>query len=135
MIRRSHAVAATSLALALAGCSSSSSPLHGEQLTAVAATPGPGGTQQITIDATNMFRFDPPVIKAHPGTLKITLVDTGSYPHNLSVESLHVTSQTVTGELGDTKTTFTVRFAHPGTYDFVCTFHSSAGMRGQFIVH
>ena len=90
--------------------------------------------QQVTIRATNMFRFGPSTITAHSGTLKVTLLDTGGYPHNLSVASLHITSDTVTGGFGQNRTTFTLRFPHPGTYTFECTFHSSAGMRGKFVV-
>ena len=100
----------------------------------VAATDGPGGVQQVTINATNSFRFDPATITAHPGTLKVTLVDTGSYPHNLAVDALHFMSQTVTGSPGENTTTFTLRFAKPGSYPFVCTFHSTAGMRGKFVI-
>jgi plastocyanin len=100
----------------------------------VAATAGPGGVQQVTIGATNMFRFSPAVVTAHPGELRVKLVDTGSYPHNLSVDGLHITSMTVTGEPGQSSTTFTLRFGKPGTYPFKCTFHSSAGMRGEFVI-
>lgn len=100
----------------------------------VAATQAPDGAQQVTIDATNMFRFSPAVVTAHVGKVQVTLVDTGSYPHNVAVDGLDFTSKTVTGDLGQNTTTFTLSFTKPGRYPFRCTFHSSAGMRGAFVI-
>lgn len=105
-----------------------------DAVASAAATPGAGGTQQVTISATNDFRFSPATISAHPGALQVTLDDTGSYPHNLAVAALHFTSKTVTGSTGQQSTTFTLHFDKPGTYKFVCTFHSSAGMVGEFVI-
>ena len=124
--------------LLAAGCSSGSTGHHAAPASGPAASAsaqsGAGGVQQITINATNDFRFDPATIHAHVGMLRVTLVDTGSYPHNLAVASLHSTSKTVSGEPGATSTTYTLTFANPGTFSFVCTYHSSAGMKGQFVV-
>lgn len=127
--------------LLAAGCSSGSTGHHAAPASGAAssassasAQPGAGGVQQITINATNDFRFDPATIHSRVGTLRVTLVDTGSYPHNLAVASLHSTSKTVSGQPGATSTTYMLTFAHPGTYSFVCTYHSSAGMKGQFVV-
>jgi plastocyanin len=92
------------------------------------------GVQQVTISTTDQFRFAPTAIRAHVGTLRIVLTDQGSYPHNIAFPALHATSATVSGNLGQRQTTFTVSFAHPGVYEFVCTFHSSAGMRGRVVV-
>lgn len=101
---------------------------------AVTATKGADGAQQVTIDTTDMFRFTPTTIHAHVGELRIVLTDHGSYPHNISFPALRASSSTVSGSPGQQKTTFTVTFSHPGTYDFVCTFHSSAGMKGHITV-
>ena len=87
-----------------------------------------------TINTTDNFRFVPANIQAHVGKLRIVLTNKGSYPHNISFPTLHATSSTVSGNPGQQQTTFTVTFTHAGTYDFVCTFHSSAGMKGQFTV-
>ena len=92
------------------------------------------GVQQVTIDTTDQFRFAPATLRAHVGTLRIALTDHGSYPHNIAFSDLHSTSATVSGDPGQRQTTFTVRFTHAGTYDFVCTFHSSAGMSGRVTV-
>jgi plastocyanin len=134
---RRWAAAAVALSAA-AACSggpdhamSTSTPDGGQPV--VAAT-GADGVQQITISSTNAFRFQPAAVKAHTGKLRVTLIDAGSYPHNLAVDALHFTSKTVSGGLGDNKTTFTLDFTHPGTYGFICTFHSSAGMRGEFVI-
>ncbi len=136
-VRLPTALAATVLAAALTSCSSGSSATNAADSSpgpAVAATIGSDGVQRVTIEATDMFRFEPATISAHPGSLTITLVDNGGYPHNLSVSGLHTTSHTVTGGPGQSRTTFMVRFPGPGTYPFECTFHSSAGMRGEFVI-
>lgn len=102
--------------------------------TTATATKGADGVQQITIDTTDKFRFTPMAIRAQVGKLRIVLTDNGSYPHNISFPSLGETSSTVSGNPGRRQTTVTVTFARPGTYRFVCTFHSSAGMRGEVTV-
>lgn len=132
------AVAVAVLALLASGCSSSSSQPRASAVVGAAPSAstrmGPGGVQEVTIHATNGFRFDPSVITAHVGTVRVTLVDAGSYPHNLSVSAVHVTSTTVSGAPGAMAATFTLTFTHPGRYGFVCTYHSSAGMKGDFVV-
>ena len=116
---------ALALPLVITGCGGSSN--HN-------ATRDPEGVQQVTINTTDQFRFTPMDIRAHVGTLRIVLTDAGSYPHNISFGSLHATSETVSGSPGQQKTSFSVTFTHAGVYDFVCTFHSSAGMKGQVTV-
>lgn len=92
------------------------------------------GIQQVTIHTTDEFRFTPATVHAHVGKLRIQLVDDGSYPHNISFPALHATSSSVSGNPGQQQTTLTVSFAHAGTYEFICTFHSSAGMKGRISV-
>ena len=123
-MRRSVRVAAVTCAaaMALVGCSSG----DGSQTAA--------GAQQVTVHATDQFRFTPSTIHARVGTLRIVLADDGSYPHNISFPGLHTTSRTVSGDPGQGTTTFTVTLSHPGTYEFACAFHSSAGMKGRVIV-
>lgn len=123
--------------LALTGCGSSAGPKAAAPdaaALATMATSGPDGVQQILIEATDNFRFAPSTIDAHVGQLRIVLVDDGSYPHNISFPALHATSSTVSGTPSQQRKTFTVTFDHAGTYDFVCTFHSSAGMKGRVVV-
>jgi plastocyanin len=113
---------------------------------AIAATAGVGAcsngrpaatipaVQHVTVDATDMLRFAPSTITVHPGTVVITLVSAGSYPHNLSLPELHAQSRDVSGLPGQSRATLTVAGLTPGTYTFVCTYHDSAGMRGQLVV-
>jgi plastocyanin len=89
---------------------------------------------KITISTTDQLMFAPSTITTRVGTLLVTLTNNGSYPHNMSVPALHVTSHTVSGGPGSTSTTVRLEFAKPGRYPFVCTYHASAGMRGEFIV-
>jgi plastocyanin len=89
----------------------------------------------VIVSTDDDFRFTPDRIvvdRGHP--LHIELRQTGSYPHNLSVPALHVTSDTVSGDFGHETTRFTVDTSRAGTYRFICTFHDEAGMTGQLVV-
>ena len=111
--------------------------------------PPQAGVQAVTIGATDDFRFTPGDVSVHPGKVRLTLVDRGAYPHNIAFStlgptslgptslgptSLGATSASVSGSPGQTSTTLTLTFTRPGRYDFVCTYHSSAGMKGSLVV-
>ncbi|MDQ1746084.1 MAG: hypothetical protein QOD07_347 [Frankiaceae bacterium] len=98
------------------------------------ATTGADGVQEVVVGTTDKFRFGPATVHAHTGRLRIVLIDDGNYPHNIAFSSLHATSATVSGTPGQQRKVLTVTFASPGTYDFVCTYHSSAGMKGRVVV-
>ena len=121
--RVAFAPAVLALFALLAGCSAASAPK-------VATS----GIQTVTIGATDDFRFTPAEVKVHPGRVRITLVDNGAYPHNIAFPSLGVTSTSVSGSPGQTSTTLLLTVPRPGRYDFVCTYHSSAGMKGSLLV-
>ena len=124
---RSVTFAAAAVLLSiLAGCSSS-------HPTAAAAT-GSDGVQAVTFRTTDDFRFVPASATVHTGKVRITLTDAGSYPHNISFPALHTTSASVSGSPGQTSTSLLLTFATPGRYSFVCTYHSTAGMKGQLVV-
>lgn len=89
--------------------------------------------QNVTIRATDAFRFDPSEITVHQGRVRLTLVDTGSYPHNIVLPSLHARSADVSGSLGEQRTTLTLDVS-PGSYSFFCGYHSTAGMSGRLVV-
>jgi plastocyanin len=128
---------ATALPLLTTACGGSAAPGSAAQSSTsqpAIAMKGSDGVQQITIDTTDNFRFVPATIQAHVGKLRIVLTDHGSYPHNISFPTLHATSKTVSGNPGQQATTFTIDLTHKGNYDFVCTFHSSAGMKGRVTV-
>jgi plastocyanin len=92
------------------------------------------GSQRVTITGNSALRFAPMTVRLHTGTVRITLKDSGAYPHNIVIPALHVTSPTVTGDPGGAQTSFTVTFRHPGSYAFDCQYHASAGMTGMFLV-
>ena len=74
------------------------------------------------------------VIHVHTGTVRVTLKDSGAYPHDVVIPSLHLRSPSVTGDPGGTVVRFRVTFARPGRYAFHCSYHASAGMTGVFVV-
>ncbi|HVB26818.1 MAG TPA: cupredoxin domain-containing protein [Mycobacteriales bacterium] len=127
------ATASTLLAVGLAGCGGGGAAAGATRPTAPAGAAASAG-QHVTITANSSLRFAPMVVPVHTGTVQITLVDSGAYPHNLVIPGLHVTSGTVTGDPGGAQTVFTVTFAQPGTYSFHCVYHASAGMVGSFVV-
>jgi len=88
----------------------------------------------VTITGNSSLRFAPMTVHVRTGTVKITLKDMGSYPHNIVIPGLGVTSATVTGAPGSGSVSFTVTFKHPGHYAFHCQYHQSAGMVGAFVV-
>jgi plastocyanin len=96
--------------------------------------PVAAGSQQVTITGNSLLRFAPMRLRLHPGTVRITLKDSGAYPHNIVIPALHLTSPSVTGGPGSTQVSFTVTFRHAGTYAFRCQYHASAGMVGTFVV-
>jgi len=120
------AMTAAVAALALAACGSSG--------TSSQAGSTAKASQQVTITGNSSLRFAPMTVHLHTGTVRITLKDSGAYPHNIVIPALHVTSSTVTGDPGGSRTSFTVTFSHPGTYSFHCQYHASAGMTGVFLV-
>ena len=133
--RSAALIAGVLLAAGLTACSSSSNSgaaaSHGLASAAAAAE---GGVQTLTVHATDQLRFKPADLVVHVGTVRITLIDDGSYPHNLSVPAQHSTSKTVIGDPGGQRTTITLRFSQPGSYHFECTYHASAGMTGTITV-
>jgi plastocyanin len=118
---------------ALAACSSGDSQPDAASAPSVAAAAATG-VQLVTLHVTDRLRFTPDSISVHPGKVRLTLVDDGSYPHNFSIPSLHVVSPTVSGNPGQTSATTTLTLTKPGTYPFVCTFRSAAGMHGEIVV-
>jgi plastocyanin len=70
----------------------------------------------------------------HPGTLNIDRGDSvtwvwrdGKTEHNVTFHSFHSRTQA--------QGSYTVRFAHTGTFSYECTLHVAEGMRGKIVVH
>ncbi len=124
------------LALALAAGGSTAAAFAGRGSTAARAGAGSDHrpvVQHVTLAGTNSLRFSPSTVHVHVGAVRVALVDSGAYPHDIVVPSLHVTSPTVTGDPGGTRVSFTVRFPRAGRYPFHCQYHQSAGMVGVFV--
>jgi plastocyanin len=120
--------AAAAVALALtAGCSA------GHTAGQPAAKPS-DEVQAVTLTATDAFRFTPTITTVHTGRVRITLTENGSYPHNISFPGLNTTSSSISGSPGQTSTSLLLTVNTPGHYGFVCTYHSSAGMKGDLVV-
>jgi plastocyanin len=119
------------LPLAVAGCGGAAAAPTSAQ---TSGTPeGPNGV--VVIKADDNFRFTPDRVVVDRGQqLRIELQQAGSYPHNLAVPALRVTSDTVSGDLGQRTTRFSVNTSRAGTYRFICTFHDQAGMTGRLVV-
>ena len=120
-------------AVLLAGCGGSparSAPAKGSP---AGAAPGQAG-QRVTIMGTNALRFAPMIVRVRAGRVRITLADSGSYPHDLVIPLLKVKSATVSGDPGAGSVSLTVTFPRPGRYPFHCQYHQSAGMTGVFVV-
>ena len=123
---------ATSASSASASRSATSGPSASGRTSSGSATSGPARAH-VVITGTNSLRFAPMTVRVKVGTVRITLKDMGSYPHNIVIPRLHVRSKSVTGDPGGDTVTFTVRFPRPGTYPFHCQYHASAGMNGEFV--
>ncbi len=91
---------------------------------------GPADAQTATVVSVDGLMYDPGTVEAVVGTLELTHRNASDVPHNLTFDDASLGAiDTVTG--GQSKT-ITLTFSEPGTYVFVCTFHS--GQVGQVVV-
>jgi plastocyanin len=93
------------------------------------------GLQEVDVDATATYRFNPSTITVHPGLVRIDLHNIGKSgvgaPHNWALPVANVT--TPLAAAGQVKTvTFTA--PAPGRYTFVCTIHRKQGQTGTLVV-
>jgi plastocyanin len=115
--------------LALAACGGSGGGSQRAATTVVQAD-GPAGAQTATVVSNDRLRFDPGIVQASVGTLTLTHRNGGSVPHDLVFEDTSLGAiDTVTA--GQEKV-MTLTLPEPGTYEFVCTFHS--GQSGRIVV-
>jgi plastocyanin len=100
-------------------------------LGAAAAIPtGAFGTAHVAASRTVTLKNT----RFHPATLNINHGDSVRWlwrdeetPHNVTFHGFHSRTQG-TGS-------YTVRFAHRGTFNYHCTIHVSEGMKGKIVVH
>jgi plastocyanin len=116
-----------SAVLLASGCSSDArdiaAPAPSTTGTAVA---GGDGVQTITVTGDDQMRFQPSVIKAKPGKLRITLRTIGGTPHDLQVQPSKINTGLVAkGQERSLDVTLA-----SGRYDFICTFHVTSNMVG-----
>ena len=81
-----------------------------------------------TVDLPPSYRFDPAIITVPAGTT-VTWTNHDNFTHSVKVEtgadtSVHVMSPGQTAQ---------ITFTTPGTYTYVCTFHTQ-NMRGTVVV-
>jgi len=132
---RGSAVCLTlALALAAAACSKSSSPPGSIATTPIAPVQSPassspsGETAAVTVSQTN-YQFSPANLSVNQGdTIAVKDATTGT-PHTFTIEGKGVD---VVNDAGQTQTV-TIDLP-PGTYPFICRFHSSLGMKGTLTV-
>lgn len=101
--------------------------------TEVTATTGDDGVQQVTIDASDDYRFVPSKVHVMVGDIKITLVNEAKQStHSLAFTNGPSEEIPYLGP-GETKD---IQFAigTPGEYQFICTFHEALGQRGTMVV-
>lgn len=127
------AAAAVVLAVVISGCTNrqASPNRRGHPGSGTASTVN--GVQEVTLTVNDNFRFFPSVVTVHQGTVKVTLVHTGSgAPHDFSVNGFPADHTGLVNAGGTTSTTFTT--PSPGSYSFECTLHVAQGMTGTLIV-
>jgi plastocyanin len=87
------------------------------------------GVQHLSVQAGPGVRFMQTDLRAHVGTIVITLSATGGLAHDLTFVD---GPQSATSEISSGMTSVTLHITQPGVYHFVCSVHS--GMRGTLTV-
>lgn len=72
-------------------------------------------------------RFHPAALSIHRGDSVTWLWRDGGLRHNVTGSGFRSRTQS-TGS-------FTARFGHRGTFNYVCTIHAALGMKGKIVVH
>ncbi|MEO8888069.1 MAG: cupredoxin domain-containing protein [Jatrophihabitantaceae bacterium] len=118
--------------VALSGCSNRNSSAVRQPHTGSATASSVNGVQQVTLHASD-FRFSPSTITVHPGKVTVILInDGGGAPHNFLVTDFPADFVPLAANGQTEQATFTA--PSPGTYQFVCTIHTTQGMVGKLVV-
>jgi plastocyanin len=116
-----------------AGCSNTEAGVNRRPHSGSASATVVNGMQQVTVEATDTYRFVPSTIVVHPGPVRIVLVNTGhGAPHTWSLTGFPADFVPLTPAGQTLAATFVA--PAPGTYTFVCTIHVKQGQTGQLIV-
>lgn len=117
------------VALAVSACGGGGGGTDRSATTTVQAE-GPPERQTATVVSDDDLRYDPGIVEAQVGTLVLTHRNAGRIPHNLVFDDTSL-GRIPTVNAGQEKS-ITLTFSEPGTYDFVCTFHT--GQDGKVVV-
>lgn len=126
--------------MALAGCGAGGTRIHVSGTNKAVAAPASAtatagyaadGAQQVVITATNNNTFEPDVVFAHPGTLRLTVSNPSVFPIDLTVPSLNVRSTTI---FAGRTAVVSIDIPAPGQYQFQSSFHAHDGMTGMLVV-
>jgi len=109
------------LAIALAGCTSSTTT----------TSSGPPATVTAVSDASGM-RFSPASVTIHKGETVLFQVQSGHHTVDFDNETLGASNRH-SGDLGPQQT-FAVQFSQLGTFHFTCKYHAAMGMTGTVVV-
>lgn len=124
---------ATSL---VAGCGSDTSDGVAEDAgpTAVTLTPGPDGVQEVTVDASDSYKFTPSTIEVKVGKVRLTMINNAEQAtHSLAFKPGGPEEDIPFLGPGEEDTIdFSVDL--PGEYEFFCTFHEALNQRGTLVV-
>jgi plastocyanin len=129
---RAAAVVAAAVVLVVSGCSNSKPAVNRRPHTGATTAVPVNGLQRVTVDANDLYRFDPSTITVHPGRVEIDLMNVGNgAPHNWSLLGFSYATP-LTGSGQHSSITFTA--PGPGTYTYVCTIHRKQGQTGTLVV-
>jgi plastocyanin len=119
----------------LAGCGGepAAPPAQSSPPDEVTVSPGADGVQAVDVDADDANSFHPSLVRAEPGSVRLTLrhVGTGA-PHNWVAAD--VPGARVPLARGGESRTVRFTVARPGDYRFVCTVHEAQGSVGRLVV-
>jgi plastocyanin len=99
---------------------------------AITAAVASSGAQTVTLQMTDLLRFQPNTVIVRPGKITVTLHNSGGDPHTFEVPALNVTTGNIPGNQ-----TVSITFTVPkgaATYDFDCAYHTSEHMVGTLTV-
>jgi plastocyanin len=120
----------------LAGCSNRESPTNKRPHSGTGTASAVNGVQQLTITTGVDLRFHPSTIVVHRGEVRLTLKNVptsgGGPPHDLQVTGFPAANVPLIAAGESASVTFMA--PAPGTYNFVCSIHTTQGQTGKLIV-
>jgi plastocyanin len=145
---RTLGLAATALAIVVAGCGSSSSNSSGGSSSAATSPPasttpsasssapsgGASSNVKLSADPGGALKFDKSSLSAKSGNVTLTMANPSAVPHGVAIEGNGVDKDgSVVNKGGKSTVTASLK---PGTYTYYCPVpgHRQAGMEGKLTV-